>query len=95
MKKVHKIKNIKIIDDKLLINIDDKEKTFRLKEISSKLLKATNIEKNKFEVSLSGYGIHWPLIDEDISIDGLLGIVHSPKNKRKLHNQSLLKDAVC
>ncbi|MDP6998135.1 MAG: hypothetical protein QF569_18720, partial [Candidatus Poribacteria bacterium] len=21
--------------------------------------------------------MHWPLIDEDISIDGLLGIVHS------------------
>ncbi|MDD5773281.1 MAG: DUF2442 domain-containing protein [bacterium] len=95
MKKVHKIKNIKIIDDKLLINIDDKEKTFRLKEISSKLLKATNIEKNKFEVSLSRYGIHCSLIDEDISIDGLLGLVHSPKNKIKLHHQSLLKDAVC
>ena len=27
----------------------------------------------------SGYGIHWPLIDEDLSIDGLLGIVHTPQ----------------
>jgi hypothetical protein len=25
-----------------------------------------------------GYGIHWPLIDEDISIDGLLEVIHQP-----------------
>jgi hypothetical protein len=36
-----------------------------------------------FEVSPSGYGIHWPRLDEDISIDGLLGIVHSPEDTRK------------
>ena len=34
-------------------------------------------EKNQFEIAPSGYGIHWPLIDEDLSIDGLPGIVHS------------------
>ena len=89
MNKIHKIKNIKIIGDKLIINIDDKEKTFRLKEISDKLFKATNFERNKFEISTSGYGIHWPLIDEDISIDGLLGVPHLPKNKIKQHNQAL------
>ena len=27
----------------------------------------------KFEISTFGYGIHWPLLDEDMSIDGLLG----------------------
>jgi hypothetical protein len=38
-------------------------------------------ERNNFEVSPSGYGIHWPLIDEDLSIDGLIGIVHTPPDK--------------
>jgi hypothetical protein len=33
-----------------------------------------------YEVSPSGYGIHWPLVDEDLSIDGLLGIKHRPKS---------------
>jgi hypothetical protein len=41
------------------------------------LLHASEIERTTFEISPSGYGIHWPLIDEDISIDGLLGITHS------------------
>ncbi|MDP2982675.1 MAG: DUF2442 domain-containing protein [Candidatus Latescibacter sp.] len=30
-----------------------------------------------YKIQPSGYGIHWPLIDEDIAIDGLLGIVHT------------------
>jgi len=37
-----------------------------------------------FEISPSGYGIHRPFLDEDISIDGLLGIAHFPSTKRKV-----------
>lgn len=47
-------------------------------------MNASEIERNTYEISPSGYGIHWPLIDEDISIDGLLGIVHVPEKKRKI-----------
>ncbi|MEW6088109.1 MAG: DUF2442 domain-containing protein [bacterium] len=93
MDKIHKIKNIKIVGNKLIINIDDKEHTYQLKEISERLSKASTIERNKFEISPSGYGIHWPLIDEDISIDGLLDITHSPKKKIKFHNCSLHSNA--
>ncbi|MBI4649611.1 MAG: DUF2442 domain-containing protein [Bacteroidia bacterium] len=84
MKEYHKIKDIKINNEELIINIDGKKNKFKLKEISEKLLKANEIERNKFEISPSGYGIHWPLIDEDLSIDGLLGIVHSYKDKFKV-----------
>jgi len=35
-----------------------------------------------YEFSPSGYGIHWPLIDEDISMDGLLGIAHIREPRR-------------
>jgi hypothetical protein len=28
-------------------------------------------------MSPSGYGIHWPLVDEDLSIDGLIGAIHA------------------
>ena len=28
-----------------------------------------------------GYGIHWPVLDDDLSIDGLLGIVHTLSKK--------------
>ena len=57
----------------------DKREGSRLSEISLALRKASVEERNMYEISPSGYGIHWPLIDEDLSIDGLLGIVHTPQ----------------
>jgi hypothetical protein len=52
--------------------------SFNLAEISSKLANASQLEKKMFDVSPSGYGIHWYVLDEDISIDGLLGNRHKP-----------------
>jgi hypothetical protein len=37
-----------------------------------RLLKATLQEKNHWEICGGGYGIHWPDIDEDLSVAGLL-----------------------
>ena len=39
---------------------------------SKRLAAATNQERLKAELSPGGYGIHWPLIDEDLSVNGLL-----------------------
>jgi hypothetical protein len=43
-----------------------------LKVISNKLLKASEEERNNYIISPSNYGIHWPMIDEDISLNILL-----------------------
>jgi len=83
MKKSHDISNIRFEENFLLLKIDGKENRFELKQISPVLERASERERNMFEISPSGYGIHWPLLDEDISIDGLLGIVHTPEWKRK------------
>ena len=37
-----------------------------------RLLHATPEQRKKYELSGSGYGIHWDEIDEDISVPGLL-----------------------
>jgi hypothetical protein len=37
-----------------------------------RLLKATSAQRNKFEMSGGGTGIHWDELDEDISVAGLL-----------------------
>jgi len=84
MNKCHHIGEIKFHEDVLEVNINGETKIFQLKKISPLLEKASEIERKTFEVSPSGYGIHWPLLDEDISIDGLLGIVHAPLKKRKI-----------
>jgi hypothetical protein len=83
MKAYHDIRNLHFAGEYILLTIDGQEKRFRIKEISSALERAPQHERNVFEISPSGYGIHWPLIDEDISIDGLLGIVHTREPKRK------------
>jgi len=78
MKKRHKIENISFKQEKLYLKIDGKEYTFHLSTISKKLAKSSKFEREKYEISPSGYGIHWPLLDEDLSIDGLLGTKHCP-----------------
>ena len=85
LNKYHHIENIKINKETLQLTIDGKEFNFELSKVSEKLARASQIERKKFEISPSGYGIHWPLLDEDLSIDGLLGIVHKPpKYKKKI-----------
>ncbi len=39
---------------------------------SAKLAAATEAERRTAELSPGGYGIHWPLLDEDLSVGGLL-----------------------
>ncbi len=84
MKKYHDISSLKFEDCFLVITIDGEPKKFALKKISLALEKASEQERNNFKISPSGYGIHWPLLDEDISIDGLLGIVHAPQWKKEI-----------
>ncbi|MCF6158838.1 MAG: DUF2442 domain-containing protein [wastewater metagenome] len=40
------------------------------------------MDGKQYSFSASGYGIHWPLLDEDLSIDGLLGVRHKSKMKK-------------
>ena len=77
MRKAYQINEIKFQNDCLYLTIDSQIFSFQLSEISSKLAVATEQEKNTFKVSPAGYGIHWPLIDEDLSITGLLDLYHS------------------
>jgi len=93
MKMNHNIRKLRFEGDNLLLTIDGEEKSFPLYEISSVLNKASDRERNTFEITPSGYGIHWPLLDEDISIDGLLGIIHSP-DKERTHNIRFQDDAL-
>jgi hypothetical protein len=79
MEKAHIVENLEITADEIRMKIDGKQHSFKIAEISQRLKKATQKEREYFEICPTGYGIHWPLIDEDLSIDGLLGIKHIPK----------------
>jgi hypothetical protein len=81
MKKYHSIKNINFKSGKLNLTVDGKSLEFDLDSISQRLAGASEEELRNYEISPGGYGIHWPLVDEDISIDGLLGITHHPNHE--------------
>ena len=83
MKRYHHVESVHIEKGILNLIVDGNIIQRNLKELSPLLARANEEEQKEFEVSPSGYGIHWPLIDEDISIDGLLGIVHKPSTNRK------------
>ena len=48
-----------------------------------RLMEATLSEREAWECSAAGYGIHWPLIDEDLSTEGLLRGIPAPRSKGK------------
>ena len=83
MKPYHTVKDIYFSGEHMILTIDGEEKRIRIKDVSVILDRASEKERQAYEISPSGYGIHWPLIDEDIAVDGLLGVIHSRESKRK------------
>ena len=46
-----------------------------------RLLHATPIERENWQIAGAGSGIHWPDVDEDLSVEGLLRGAPSPRAK--------------
>jgi hypothetical protein len=83
MKPYHQVTGLRFEGDVMILTIDGQEKRFQVSDISPALQHASEQERDLFEISPSGYGIHWPLLDEDLSIDGLLGVAHEPQKTTK------------
>ena len=45
-----------------------------------RLLKATPVQRANWKPSGGGFGIHWPDIDEDLSVEGLLRGAPAPRS---------------
>jgi hypothetical protein len=72
MTETHLIQDISFDQENMIITVDGKSIQVAMENISSKLKAANDFQRQFFKVSPSGYGIHWPLIDEDLSIDAIL-----------------------
>ena len=69
---IPKIDSAKIEDTNLVIITEGNELRYNVRELSERLEKASIKDLNVFRISPSGYGIHWPNLDEDISLTGLI-----------------------
>ena len=72
MIKTHTIKDITFDSDQMILKVDDKTILVSLAKVSKKLYSASELQRQFYKVSPSGYGIHWPLIDEDLSVEAIL-----------------------
>ena len=68
----HNIEAVSFEKDLICLQIDGQIIKLPISRVSKKLDSANDIQRSFFKISPSGYGIHWPLIDEDLSVDSLL-----------------------
>ena len=77
MDKAHDVRNVSVSGGLLHIEVDGQSYRIELAKQSQRLACATQRQRERVEVSPSGYGLHWPDVDEDLSVDGLIGVKHS------------------
>ena len=77
MDKAHDIQKVELVGTTMLLHVDGKKYEIDIAKLSGRLALATQDQRERFEVSPAGYGLHWPDVDEDLSIDGLIGAKHS------------------
>ncbi len=66
--------SIEFIEDAFVVHLQDGRSLTVPLEWFPRLRDATPEQRTRYEFSGHGYGIHWPEIDEDISVPGLLGL---------------------
>ncbi|TKS57863.1 MAG: hypothetical protein EWM72_03395 [Nitrospira sp.] len=77
MHETHDVQSVTFSGPTLILQVDGKQYKIDIRKQSKRLAKATQQQRENFEVSPAGYGIHWPDVDEDLSIDGLIGVKHA------------------
>ncbi len=72
MKKVHEVQMVRPERDYLYLTVDGRSYQIRWEDCSTRLAQATVEQRRDVEVAPSGYGLHWPQIDEDLALTPLL-----------------------
>lgn len=85
MEKAYNISDLRFEKGYMVIIADHQTIKLKLKDISRKLWKATDLELNDFRISPSGYGIHWNQLDEDLSVNGLLKLFQAETIRKQPH----------
>ncbi|RMD90803.1 MAG: DUF2442 domain-containing protein [Alphaproteobacteria bacterium] len=73
---------VRCTDDELIVRLTDGRKLSAPLAWFPRLSRATAQQRNSFELLGEGEGIHWPEVDEDISIAGLLAGIPSVEARR-------------
>jgi hypothetical protein len=69
---VTRVVSVSVTDDTLSVDLEDGRTIAVPIGWYPRLAHGTPEERSHFQISGAGYGIHWPDLDEDIGIEGLL-----------------------
>jgi len=70
---------VRVTDDEIEIDLVDGRRLAVPILWYPRLANATPKQRAKYRLSGGGAGIHWPLVDEDLSVEGLLAGYRPPK----------------
>jgi hypothetical protein len=62
----------KVMDDRLVVILADGRELAAPLAWFPRLLEASDLQRNNWRLIGGGHGIHWPDVDEDISVASLL-----------------------
>ncbi len=77
-------KSVSVSEDELVVELVDGRRICVPVAWYPRLLHGGEIERNTYELMGRGTGIHWPLLDEDISVAGILRGYPSGESKASL-----------
>lgn len=72
MSKQHEVESLDFEGDWMILEVDGQVYRLPLAQVSDRLANASEADRKIYRIAPSGYGIHWPTLDEDLSINGLL-----------------------
>ena len=67
-----RITNVTVTDDTLSVDLEDGRTISVPIGWYPRLAHGTTHERANFQISGAGYGLHWPDLDEDIGVEGLM-----------------------
>lgn len=76
--------DLTILDETLTVGLDDGRVLSTPISWFPRLLHGTDKERNNYRFIGNGSGIHWPDLDEDISVQSLIAGHHSQESQKSL-----------
>ena len=90
--KFHNVESVGFEEGSLVLHVDGKVFRVAVTAVSERLTHASEAARRNYRISPSGYGIHWPELDEDLSVDGLIRVASGLPAAPESQSAYVMKD---
>src|ERR1017187_119911 len=84
-----RIQKVRVTKDQIIADLADGRVISVPLAWSWRLSEATPVQRAKFRLIWTGQGVHWPDVDEDISVEGLLHGTPAPRPRPRAAEMKL------